>query len=759
MKKGHKIALLTLSISSLLLSAGAVTFACLPRYIDGNDRISYADSAAYEMDFDYRDRENINYYYGVRNISKLNYNNAPIQFNYQRCRAYGKSHFLVISGGGCFYNPHLVSSPNNNSLNGISSMTVTFSSTKGNLYLSYGLSESYVDTGVALSSGVAFNFESFKPSHFKLYTDDNVNADYDVYISSIKITYHSDNYYEQSEYVYTDILSSQGQKTLAVGDSETFSLKNTDIGTNNYLRISYKSSENLTGVLTYLDQSTSSQKEEYFFLEKTTSLIDFKTFLDAFRKGSAGANKKTLISFTLTNVGTSSCTYTVSRFSYTNRIYSRSDTYYISDTNIEAGISLQFGGSIASFKNLNLGIQEYVDAHQVVKIRASNKHSGDVTNVIANNPNLINIHDVGREIQQSWYMNVGADQGYSRATYAGNEVCYNPVQAGDQYNNESKIVDYKITYDKNNAAKVTQIWIKTMALDWAQSNIISKSYMENTYSVDNGLLSVKNRYIDFSGWNNYENNAGFPTGTDNRNGGHFYSTSEKPLFATQELPAVYTAHPLEYFASNFTNSSSSKEGKLIFDNNLGFNTGTKAIEKSDYLVANGTYEGQTTYQVDTTAAGTEAGAYHYEFRKHSENWMGYFNEDKFGLACYMPVDNYNHDANDRHVFVSGMLYNDHTAANKNNRYYLDENYKSQLAAYSKGFLGIGVTHLTKESCYVDNTGYLSTVLGLYVPNYQAMEYTYVLGADYLNTLRSKFTALDGNRTFNNDFTAWPGANI
>ncbi|MBR4378091.1 MAG: hypothetical protein IKP50_04350, partial [Bacilli bacterium] len=174
------------------------------------------------------------------------------------------------------------------------------------------------------------------------------------------------------------------------------------------------------------------------------------------------------------------------------------------------------------------------------------------------------------------------------------------------------------------------------------------------------------------------------------------------------------------------------------------------------LVADGSYGGETTYRMETSGG-------HYEFRKHTENWLGFFNEDHFGIALYMPANKYNSDANERHVFTAGMYNSSHEAATTQNRTYLDENYSSKTAEFSKGTTFFGNTYgkkdLTKDSCYVSNTGYFATVLGLYVPNYSAMEYTYLIGADYMNTLRSKFANAQQNGTVYNDFTAWKGACI
>ena len=286
--------------------------------------------------------------------------------------------------------------------------------------------------------------------------------------------------------------------------------------------------------------------------------------------------------------------------------------------------------------------------------------------------------------------------------------------------------------------------------------------MENTYSVNNGLIRVKNRFIDFGGWTNYENNAGFPQGNYNTNGHTFLSVNDAPLYATQELPAFYTSPALDYFGTYITDTNSSSTGKLIHDKNLGWNVGTTPIEHNNSdvngqrLVADGSYEGETTYRMETAGG-------HYEFRKHTENWLGFFNEDHFGVALYMPANEYNCDVNERHVFVGGMHYSDHGAANKNNRYYLDENYTTQLASFNKGTTIFGHTYgktdLTKDSCYVDNTGYFATILGFYIPNYSAMEYTYLIGADYMNTLREKFQDAQQDASIYNDFTAWKGACI
>ena len=759
MKKTRLIVLLSsLTVLTALAMTGSV-FALNKKVTP--DVKALAEATGQDLVLNKDSGNEFKYHYLNRSTSIPNYLGDDITFKYNRCYSLN-NYFMVMCPGGSFYNQYISESENFNGLNGMDSITVNFTSTTGKLYLSYGIDEDYYVTDEQLISGTTYSFISFKPSHFRLNALDEANASNNIFISSISIHYHSNDYYDVQEYEFTNAYTSSTADSIASGASKTYSLNNTTINTNNYVNIRYKSSENLKGTLNYYDITNSRSVSEEVFLEASAYPVDFNTFLDSFRVGSVGSTNKRLTSLVLTNVGSATSNTTIYQVGYANRSYSRNDVIYISDSTIELGVSLQFAGAITSVKNLNQNIQEYVDTNYNVKIRGSDKHSGDVNNVIRNNPNLINVHDVGREVQQSWYMHLDTEQGYTRGYYNGSYIDYNPVQGGDQHNNESQIVDYKVTYDENNSAKVKSIWVKTKALDWSKDNELTHSYMENTYSVEDGLIRVKNRFIDFGGWQNYETAAGWPQGDYNTTGHTFLSTTEAPMFGLQELPAFYTSHALDYFGTYITDNQGSSSGKLIFDKYLGWNVGTTPIahnnsnESGKRLVADGSYNGETTYRMETSGG-------HYEFRKHTENWLGFFNEDHFGVALYMPANEFNYDNNERHVFVGGMYDSNHGASNTKNRNYLDANYNTQTAAFSKGTTIFGHTYgktdLTKDSCYVDNTGYFATVLGLYIPNYTAMEYTYLIGADYLGTLRSKFNTVQQNGSVYNDFTAWKGACI
>ena len=128
--------------------------------------------------------------------------------------------------------------------------------------------------------------------------------------------------------------------------------------------------------------------------------------------------------------------------------------------------------------------------------------------------NLVNRHDTGRLIQQSWY-----GTGYIEGVYDPGDAFntawkYNPVQGGDQFGNGGRLIDYRLTDDA--------IYVKSQPCDWAQNASRLPFYTENTYTLEGDHVRVDNRAVDYSG---YE---------------HTYES--------QELPAVYLVSYLDAFA-------------------------------------------------------------------------------------------------------------------------------------------------------------------------------------------------------------------
>ncbi|PYI56184.1 fibronectin type III domain-containing protein [Paenibacillus flagellatus] len=118
--------------------------------------------------------------------------------------------------------------------------------------------------------------------------------------------------------------------------------------------------------------------------------------------------------------------------------------------------------------------------------------------------NLVNRHDAGRLIQQSYY---GA------GLYAGCRWGANPVQGGDIRNNPSGILSY---FNDNST-----VYVKSRPLDWCLSDVPANAYMENWYTLEGNAVKVVNRFHNFD--------PGFGTIRD------------------QELPAIFTLESLSSY--------------------------------------------------------------------------------------------------------------------------------------------------------------------------------------------------------------------
>ncbi len=189
--------------------------------------------------------------------------------------------------------------------------------------------------------------------------------------------------------------------------------------------------------------------------------------------------------------------------------------YYIEDQKYRIGVDLNWGGALT-----------YV----------SDKESR-----VDGVENLINRHDTGRLVQQSYYGTAEVPGVYVSGVYGGVKCAYNPVQGGDMYNNGSRLIDIKVTDDS--------IYVKSQPKDWAHEESITPSYMENLYSFENGCIRVDNRFVDFFGVE------------------HRYSG--------QEMPAFYTISYLDSFVL-YNGSKPWTDGELSVYRGIDAVTGTNA---------------------------------------------------------------------------------------------------------------------------------------------------------------------------------------
>ena len=251
----------------------------------------------------------------------------------------------------------------------------------------------------------------------------------------------------------------------------------------NRFTVSYSSATALKIFVSYTEDGT--VKEDYFFLESGRGI--FSGLILNFLDGKQGSD---ITGIRIENLEDKDAELAI--FEFSSEIVSVPDReYYIRGNRYTLGIDLGWGGTI-NYVSDNLCPVDGVG-------------------------NMINKHDTGRLVQQSYY-GTGEKEGidFEYGSFNGSAMWpYNPVQGGGQKNTASRLVDFVVTNDS--------VYIKVQPMDWGKSDIkyITPSYMENRYIIEDDYIRVDNRFVDFSGW-------------------------EHPCRG-QELPAFYTIGYLDSF--------------------------------------------------------------------------------------------------------------------------------------------------------------------------------------------------------------------
>ena len=558
---------------------------------------------------------------------------------------------------------------------------------------------------------------------------------------------------------YQQVLSAQGKKEIAPNETYTIDV-NEKLGNREYLRLVLKTDIDLFGTFTYVNEAQQGKEiTEDFFIEKSNGVdeVEFKQFLDSYRPNGVGqkvtfANDNSVIStrfnkilkkISFTNVNSAeSGSVTLVSFSVSDRQFPNFEReVYIEKDELKVGADLQVGGTLTYLERTSYGgmsVDEIIDEEDHVYIGVNAKEKAKEH--LSSHVNLINIYDQGRQIQQSYYANVGgtsADSpakmekeglwdaaipalyekypsdyganGYERALCItadsrGYYWPYNPVQGGDCAENSSQIIDYTVSDN--------QIYVKARALDWAKGDFIdpnirrnfrgttpggvtTKSYMENWYTIKNGMLFVKNRFID---WNGFED-------------------LDKVPIHSNELPATYVSHPLHNYVC---------------------------------------YTGQYAWQNDTLEYQPNLGAWNVQAHKNSnpvEGWFAWVNDDDlvysgnkivgggFGVGMYIP---------NTKSFSSGR-------SNESTSKFYSGNNNALTCPLLRPEFKFNKPDATSAyaSCYVGNTSYTAPVVAWTMKSYVEMTYEYVISVDYVGVMREQFKGImqDGVLT-NESLNAW-----
>lgn len=354
-----------------------------------------------------------------------------------------------------------------------------------------------------------------------------------------------------------NIKADETENGLTFTDELNIQFPDTSCGWFNYYGLKYTSDTYLKCTFTY--KAGLKEKSEDFFLEPAEKETAFYSFVDDMLDGKRG-NK--IISLVFTPLNSDSATLKIYGFSTFNRDIPKTEIY-IEASDMKIGIDLLWGGALSYVEDLNSNVEAVsVDGKIKVDSNAGERYGAEVVN---KNVNLINRNDTGRLVQQSYYGTLDYDHG----VYMENDWRYNPVQGGNQFNDASKIVDLRITDNS--------IYIKCRPLDWAkEKEHITPSYMEATYSIENGAVHGECRFIDFSGLPEAE--------------------------CSQEIPAFYCIAPLENFVY-YGGEEPWTGGELTYVKDLIF--------------------------------WPDAGYPHYYSK---ENWAAFTGEyeDSFGIGIYVP---------------------------------------------------------------------------------------------------------------------------
>lgn len=295
----------------------------------------------------------------------------------------------------------------------------------------------------------------------------------------------------------------------------------------NYFGIKYKSDSYTAGVITYINKSAKTYTEE-FFLEPSENGV-FYSFIDNILDKNK-ANKISFLAFI--PLDKESGSFSLEGIGVFNReipdreIYVQNDEYKL-------GVDLLWGGALSYLEDLDSNVEAVkIDGRIFVDSNASERYNSKSVN---SNVNLINRHDTGRLVQQSYYGTAGGR--YVCGEYMGNKWNYNPVQGGNQFDEASKIVDIIVSDNS--------LYVKCRPLDWAKSaDDITPSYMEATYTLKKNIIDVSCRFVDFSGY--------------------------ESVTTTQEMPAFYCIEPFNRFVYYGGSSPWTSDENLSYENKLIF---------------------------------------------------------------------------------------------------------------------------------------------------------------------------------------------
>lgn len=191
--------------------------------------------------------------------------------------------------------------------------------------------------------------------------------------------------------------------------------------------------------------------------------------------------------------------------------------------------------------------------------------------------NLVNIHDEGRYIQQSYYAGQTLNRQADGQNPNWSPWSWNPIQVGDSYNNRAEILEQRI--------EGNTLYTKCIPMLWDMNNEPAEAEMEQWTSLKGNVIKVHNKITCL------RTDDIWREGTNN----------------SQELPAVYPIADLRNLYSYFGISP--------------FTGGP--LDNPEVVFLNGPTKFWGRYGNDMV----------------SENWMAFVDDKQWGMGVYTPISN------------------------------------------------------------------------------------------------------------------------
>jgi hypothetical protein len=144
-------------------------------------------------------------------------------------------------------------------------------------------------------------------------------------------------------------------------------------------------------------------------------------------------------------------------------------------------IALAALGLSAGFSPAHAERMSYLD-NGTIRIGVDLDIGGTITHLSRSKEgaNLINSHDLGRQVQQSYY---SGPQPYGKAHPAWKDWPWNPIGSGDVYNHPSRVIEH------SNDGKT--LYTKTIPMQWALDNVPGECTFETWISLEGSAAHVR----------------------------------------------------------------------------------------------------------------------------------------------------------------------------------------------------------------------------------------------------------------------------